>query len=253
MYRTVTYRTFVPAVATMLLPGIFTVLAGCSEMAPMMATAEYEQRPEMTQSLFASDTAVMSNETIDQILSSKVTLPDRAKIVVLNYGPRRVRPWWSEEISQLEMSAVSELTDRLEKCDRVAEASFLPSMLAPVDQSIPHFRETAARCQAELFLLYRSTHEVYRKHQVLKRDQVKSYCLVEAVLIDTRTGIVPFTTAVMHDYEARKESSDLNLSETIRKAELRATGQALAQVAEELTVFLEKVPRRGAPQASAYE
>jgi hypothetical protein len=54
----------------------------------------------------------------------------------------------------------------------------------------------------------------------------------------------------MKDYEAKKESSDLNLAETIRKAELRATGQALSDVAEELAAFLQDVPRRTTPHAS---
>ena len=54
------------------------LLAGCTMVpegsAPMMTTAEYAERPSIETSLFSSDQAVVSDEAIQRILSSKLEI-----------------------------------------------------------------------------------------------------------------------------------------------------------------------------------
>ena len=57
-------------------------------------------------------------------------------------------------------------------------------------------------------------------------------------MLDTPTGIVPFTILVSRTFTAVKEESDINFYETIRKAELRALGSALSEVGDEVVKFL---------------
>ena len=221
---------------------LVSILAGCGQAAHRLSA--HDQRPELSESLFKGDTEVLDNETIEQILSSKVVLPAEARIVVLNFGGQRWRRWWSEEVSQLDQAALDGFVEKVKACDRVGEAFVLPSMLAPERQTVPHLRMAAARCQADLIFLYRSTSEVYHKQRLLARDKARSYCLVEAVLLDTRTGIVRFTSTVVKSITSVKSKGDFNLTETVRKAELEALAEALVEVADELVAFLDAVPAR---------
>jgi hypothetical protein len=186
----------------------------------------------------------MSDEAIERILYASVAIPEDARLVVLNYGNHRRHDWWSEEISNLDQEAVNSFLEAVRQSDRIVYASVLPSMVAPARQSVPYMRKAAARCQADLIFLYRTISKTYRRQRVLADDQTKAYCVVEAVMIDTRTGIVPFATAVVKTYTAVEGKDDFNSIETRHKAELKAAGEALSEIGQQLVEFLASVPEQ---------
>ena len=163
-------------------------------------------------------------------------------MIVLNYGHQRWQCWWSEEVGRLDQAALEGFMAKVRASDRIGTAYVLSSMLAPEQQTIPHFRKAAARCQADLVFLYRGISLTYRKERAFAHDKAKAYCVVEAVLIDTRSGIVPFSAAVTRTYTAVKSKDDFNLAETVYKAELQAMGEALDEIAADLVKFLDTVP-----------
>jgi hypothetical protein len=75
------------------------------------------------------------------------------------------------------------------------------------------------------------------------QDQVKAYCTCEAVLLDVRTGLIPFTTIITRDKSDQKEKGDLDLNETMRRAESAAVLDALDAASDQLVAFLAGVPR----------
>lgn len=220
---------------------------GCqSARMDYMSSPEYQARLELQESLFPGDQAVLSNEAIEQILSTRVVLPDKGRIAILRYGDRTGRRWWSDEVARLDRETAENLVARLRSSPRIADAALLPSLLTPREQSVPHLRAAAARYQADLLLIYRAASDRYEKQRLLGSDETRAYCTVEAVLLDTRTGIIPFTSVVVQDYTAKKSGEDLDLAETARKAELKALGQALDRVAGELVEFLSNQQADGA-------
>ena len=70
---------------------------------------------------------------------------------------------------------------------------------------------------------------------------MKAYCTVEAVLLDVRTGIVPYTTVAFKEVSGQRAPGDLSFDETTDKAYRDAEAQALLQVAEGLKAFLQSV------------
>lgn len=108
----------------------------------------------------------------------------------------------------------------------------------PRDRAVGHLREAAARYQADLLLVYRTDCRSFERYRFLAGSEVKAVCVVETVLIDTRTGIVPFTAAVRHEFEARKSHDDNNFAETVRRAEVAAIEQGLDTTAGRVMAFL---------------
>lgn len=115
----------------------------------------------------------------------------------------------------------------------------LPLLMVPPDATISHLREAAARNQANLLFIYKDWGSTFTKYRFAAKDEVKAYSTVEAVLLDVRTGIVPFSTLVNQEHTLRKSSDDFGSYETRIRAEAEAYRLALMKAVAELKTFLE--------------
>jgi hypothetical protein len=190
--------------------------------------------------LFKGDAAVLSDGDIDRILNYKLALPKQCRLALLNLSEANSWRFYSGDFVQLNEAIEKGFVGTLRAAPRLYDASFLPSLLVPEVRTVGHLREAAARYQADLLLAYRTRCSSYDKFKFFKPDEVRAYCSVEAVLLDVRTGIVPFTSVETVDVESRKAAEDKDFNETIKKNELAATARALGAVATELVKFLDK-------------
>lgn len=218
------------------------LVSACAQVSTMSRPdnyydAAFSQKSAATESLFAGDAAVLSDEAIRSILNYKYVPPAQSRIALLPFG-REVWSGWSEELALSTERMKSGVIDRLLASPKVYDASYLPSILIPQTRTVPHLREAAARYQADLLLVYRSYCRSFERHRIFSTDQSRAYCGVEAVLLDTRTGLVPFTSIASHTYDIKRSKEDTNFRETILKAQLAATAEALSTVSGEIVRFL---------------
>lgn len=193
-------------------------------------------------SLFPGDQAVLTNGQIELILGSKVYPPANGRIAVVRLGQRDPFWWISEELAALDQQTTDGLMTKLRSSPRVADALLLPSLLVPQQMTIPYLREAAARVQADSLLVYRTFTQTYETTGWFSPDRTKAHCTVEALLLDTRTGIVTTTAVATQNFALSQSSHDANFSETIARAEEKATAQALARVGDDLLHFLNTAP-----------
>jgi hypothetical protein len=226
---------------------VIAVLSSCAgtavtEQQPgtYSADALLALRPEYPEqkSLFPSDSALLSDDAIKRILDHRLLLQRQNKIGILSLGGSY---WsgWSDDLARAGSDVRSKLVAKLKSCPGVFDASYLPALLIPEKGTVGNFREAAARYQVDLLLIYQPSCRTYEKYRFLSPDKVKSYCTVEAVLLDTRTGIVPFTATASRDFIAEKSDTDLNLIETMRRVELNALREALGEIGDRVVDFLE--------------
>jgi hypothetical protein len=222
------------------------VLFGCTSIETVQRPASYYEegssqlvKASEPVSLFSSDSAILSDEDIKHILSYRFSLQKQNRIGILAIGYWSYWFGWSDELARAGVEVQSELIGKLRSSPYVFDASYLPTLLIPEKKTVGRFREAAARYQADLLLLYQASCRTYEKYRIFSREKSKSYCNVEAVLIDTRTGIVPFTVTTSRDFVAEKSDKDMNMTETIRRAELSALGTALGEVGERVVEFLD--------------
>ena len=86
------------------------------------------------------------------------------------------------------------------------------------------------------------------KQRLFAADRSKAYCTVEAVVLDTRTGLIPLGTVVNEYFSAAKGKGDVNFSDTIAKAEQKAIGEAWRRVERETVAYLDKAPADDGPR-----
>lgn len=183
------------------------------------------------------------DKKINELLNYQVRLPEKSRIAILKLSTDNYWRFYSNDFAQLNDSMVEALINKLRTSNRVYDASFLPAMLVPEKRTIPVLREAAARFQADLLLTYRSSCQSYQKYRLIAPNESKSYCSVESVLFDVRSGVVVKSIVSTEDFATKRTNSDTNFSETIKKAELEAVAKALGNVANEVVAFLNNVPR----------
>ena len=145
----------------------------------------------------------------------------------------------SEEYLKTQNNYIDSLTKKLEKSDRIVAVTILPALLAPVDAGIPVLREAAVRLQADLLLAFRISSDIYIQTDV---NSVKAFCTFEAVLMDIKTGLIPYTTVVTRDNAQMISIEDDDINDVRIRAEKEAVLSSLSVVADEITEFLNSVP-----------
>ena len=196
----------------------------------------------LAESLFKEDQAVLSNEDLQRILSARVALPDRAKLAIVRFG--RLPYWWgwSEDFVRVNEQIDANFLGTLRTSPKLRDVAYLPSLVTPHLMTLPYLRQSAARCQADLLLVYRTSTRTYTKQRWFAADRTRAYCTVEAVVLETRTGLIPFSTVVNEYYSAAKTKGDMAFAETVARAEQKAIGEAWRRVAQETVAYLARGP-----------
>ncbi len=242
------------ALALMGLMGL-GLLAGCSTvpeaetlMAGRQGVTSYADRlieqTTLSGSLFTSDTKLLGNEAVLEILNTPVRLADDAKIALLNLTPGGwgLRPygsyWRTEEYMDLQHQYVQVFVEGLAQAERVDEVVSMPSIMTDQSMTLPQMREAAVRLQADLLVIYGVRSDIFEKTRFFEKDQVKAFATCELLLFDTRTGVIPFTTILTEKYVTLRQANDFNWSETRQRAQSEATMAVLKKAAAEVNAFL---------------
>lgn len=216
-------------------------LSGCAAKRSLPSTeynvlALYEEEGDGDGSLFKGDSAVLSDGDIARILAFSLQLPDTCRLAVLKLESTR---YWSEDHAKLDEANTLGFLQRLDSAAIVTHAAELPRLLVPEKKTVPFLREAAARYQADMLVVYDTAIRTFTKYRTLGKDEVRALCSVDAVLLDVRTGIVPFTTRRTEEVLVTRSTEDLNFSETTAKAVSAAEGRALEGIAEDIVAYLE--------------
>jgi len=212
----------------------------------MAARQDYGEPPALTASLFKSDQAVLDDESVQRILSSALELPASAKVALMKFpepwsgGVRYYGSdyWRIEDYRKTQQSYIDAISGRLGESGRVSEVILLPTLLTPAEVTIPTLREAAVRLQAELLVIFRIDSDIYYRPRVFVQDEVKAYSTCEVVLLHVRTGVIPFTKIATAEQSAKKLKDDLDVNETMRRAETAAVLASLKTVSDDLVAFL---------------
>jgi hypothetical protein len=230
---------------------VAALIAGCQAMPqavtpvePRAALANAEEQHPLARSLFPADQAVLSDEAISKILSSKMEIPTQAKLALMKFPGTRRYYWSDEDTLSLQQEHVDTLSKALLKSEAIHDVTPLPSLMTPQNASIPLLREAAVRMQSELLLVFRVTTDTYFRYRSFSSDKTKAYSTCELVLLDVRTGLIPFTAVVTRDRFEARAREDLSLAETMRRAEKLAADEALRSAADDLVRFIQKVSRK---------
>ncbi len=221
---------------------------GCTQAGSLYRSEEYQRRPSISASLVKDEKAILSEEAIRTLLESRIRIPDRVKLAVLplgHSGSHGEDRWWGREsreadFPQQKKAYLEALEGPLAETGRFTEITHVPALMLPPEPSLTRLRETAALMQAELLLVYSTQSQlVTRESRILfVRDEVRALASIELILLDVRTGVVPYAETFHAEHLEKERSKDLSIVETQRRAERKATLLVMGRAAEGLKRFM---------------
>ncbi len=217
-------------------------VTGCASTTPSSTYAPQPESPALTFALSAGDG--MDEAALRYLLDAEVVIPSGARVAVLQVpsATERRSSYYGYAERQVLARQVHLDTLRALLPDVAREVELLPSLLVSSSPSIDQMRELAVRLQADLLLVYRIEGDLYRNFRVFRSDEFRAYATCEAVLLDVRTGALPFTTVATREYQTRKQDGDLTDGDAQNRAREQAALLALGQMGRELSSFLRAQP-----------
>ncbi len=206
----------------------------------------YQARPVLTKSLIRSSEAVLSEDAIQALLTTRIQLPDDAKAAVFSLGSEESADphwnWRADEMLQNHRALLDSIENSLLASERFTEVTHLPSLLVPAEPSLVRLREAAALMQADLLVTYRTQSQMIYDFNLFSKDEVKAHAVIELMLVDVRTGVIAYADTQESFHIEKQRSSDADRFDTTKRATLIATQRAVEEVAVGLGEFVTELP-----------
>ncbi|MBN8850975.1 MAG: hypothetical protein BGO55_29255 [Sphingobacteriales bacterium 50-39] len=194
------------------------ILFGSCGTHPMASAATDKVGGDTTivESLFDDKSSSISEENIRKLLDGTYQLPASLRIAIVRLGTSKQRRYfWNDEYFQKsQQSYLDSFTVRLRSSHRVASVSVVPSIMMASTPSFTSIREAAVRMQCNMVLVYSISGDYYSRYNLFKNPDLKAFATTELLLMDVRTGLIPFSTTVTRDVLTRKTKDDLDVEQT---------------------------------------
>jgi len=225
------------------------VLASCQPMRPVASSADgaprefnFSQDKDTTivQSLFSDKSSTISEENIQRLLDDNYRLPASLRIAVVRLETSRERRYfWNDEYFQKsQQSYLDSFVVRLRSSRRVAMVSPVPSMLITSNPSFTTIREAAVRMQCNMVVIYSVNGDYYSRYKVFSSPEIKAFASTELLLMDVRTGMVPFSATVTRDAFTVKKKEDMDYAQARDRVLNDAALASITEVGGRIAGFL---------------
>lgn len=225
---------------TLLGPVVLSSCAASSHQGydPDLGSSSVETvQQQISASVFTSDNSALPQEAVDFLLSGRFQLSDSLRIVVFKlrntqeflrkgYYNRSI----AEDFIDLEQEYFATVSDSLLVSGRVRWVKSIPTILSPKSMTLSNLRESAARLQADLLIVYSVQGDIFYDYNLFAKNEVKAYSTVEMIAFDTRTGIVPISEVKTSKVLLRQSEQDMDFSETKKRAQKAAILESLKDV-----------------------
>ncbi|HKE89983.1 MAG TPA: hypothetical protein VKB45_06580 [Gemmatimonadales bacterium] len=181
---------------------------------------------------------------ISTLLAHRFTLPPRVSVAILHLpGAQARRSWFATpEALDLTQTVADSTVAGISRAPRVSHAAVLPALLVGDQPTVASLREATARLQADVLLVYRPTCRLYERQPFIGSRQYRGVCTIEAVVLDTRFGIIPFSTVVTREAVTQHQHDDFDDTGTLRRVQLEALLAAAVDLSQRAGTFLVGAP-----------
>ncbi|MEM0994812.1 MAG: hypothetical protein AAF806_31830 [Bacteroidota bacterium] len=227
---------------------LLLAVASCTTSSPISQTApryqtynQYDQEP-ITASLFEDETATISEENIQKILDGDYALPKelRVALVKLEGTQSQTRYYWNDETYLKSQQAyLDSFTSQFKQSDRVQRISKIPDLLLSDKKTFTNIREAAVRTQSDIVVVYTIYSDLYAKYKLFAKSDIKAFATTQLMILDVRTGLIPFTTVVTREYQSKRKESELSNEEAANRIKKEAILLTIQEIGKRVNDFLE--------------
>ena len=230
---------------------ILLIAAACAfSSCDVTKPAAHTPAPEMagndmliTQSLFNDKASTISEESIQKILNGNYKLPQQLRVAIVKFDNIQTarntwRYWSDEEYLKTQQTYQDVFTEKIRQSTRVTKVSIIPDLLISRSPTFTGIREAAVRMQADIVVIYSITGDIYSKYRLFSKTDIKAYATTQAIILDVKTGLIPFSTIVTKDYLSKRQKEELDDSEARARTQHEAVLLSIFEIGDKLAEFL---------------
>jgi hypothetical protein len=195
----------------------------------------------ITQSLFNDKASTISEEGIQKILDGTYKLPQQLRVAIVRIDNSRQKGsyyWNDEEYLKTQQSYLDLFENKFKQSSRVSKVSIIPDLLISKTPSFTNIREAAVRLQADIVVIYLISGDIYSKYKFFTKPDIKAFATTQLIILDVRTGLIPFSTIVTKDNTSQKKKEELDNSEARNRIQNDAVLLTISEIGQQITSFL---------------
>ncbi|QEC45255.1 hypothetical protein [Pseudobacter ginsenosidimutans] len=196
----------------------------------------------ITQSLFNDKSASISEENIQRLLDGNYKLPQQLRVAIVrldnNTSASRRYFWNDEDYLKTQQSYLDSFTAKLRQSPRVQKVSVIPEIVVSKSPSFTQLREAAVRLQSDLVVVYSIASDIYSRYKPFSNPDLKAFATTQLILLDVRTGMVPFSTIVTKDQLSKKTKSELDNAQAAARVQHEAVLLTIDESSRQMLDFL---------------
>ena len=128
--------------------------------------------------------------------------------------------------------------EKFKQSSRVSKLSIIPDLLISKSPSFTNIREAAIRLQADIVVVYSISSDIYSKYKFFTKPDIKAFATTQLIILDVRTGLIPFSTIVTKDFLSQKSKDDLDNLEASNRIQNQAVLLTIDEIGQKITSFL---------------
>ncbi len=194
----------------------------------------------ITQSLFNDKAATISEENIQKILDGDYRLPQQVRIAIVKMeSPQQRKYYWSDEAYLKNQQSYVELfSAQFKRSSRATKISIIPELLISQNPTLTNIREAAVRMQADIVVVYSIMGGIYSSYKLFSKPEIKAFATTQLIILDTRTGLIPFSTISTKDFLSQKKKEELDQLEARNRIQNTAVLLTIEEIGEKINQFL---------------
>lgn len=220
------------------------ILASCTSTKQLSTSYEnsyLNTEPPITKSLFDDKSATISEENIQKILDGNYKLPNNLRVafVKLESSQNQIRYYWSDEqYLKSQQQYLDMFSKKFSNSSRVKNISTIPDILISKNPTFTSIRESAVRTQSDIAVIFSINSDIYSQFKLLTKTNIKAYATTQLIILDVRTGLIPFSIIVTKDFQDTKKVTDFNENDAINRIKNQAVLLTIEEVGKKINEFL---------------
>ena len=220
---------------------LFLFQVGCSSIQKdysYMNKSTYQNKRQLQGgSLVKDDKGGLTEASIKNLLESRIKMPKKISLAVFRLGNSQQE----FDFEPLDDEIATEFYQHSNWGKRVQSVIPVPSIMLPSNVSMKSMRDAAALLQADALLVITPNTQMDWRLRVLDENEAKAFTHFEVLLIDTRTGAIPYTFMASRSAKVIKGKSDYSNQEMMNRAKFLSEKKAYLSLRPKVRAFLNTV------------
>lgn len=207
-------------------------------------SAQYQKRKVIKKDYLNNKGKNLSAQEISGLLNKKINLkrPLKMAVVKLSHKNELHTNAMAFDQTSFQKSIITKANSAhfkniVKNSKYIQDVSLIPEFIMPKEDDFKSLRDVAALMQADLLLILKTNSYTDYDFNMTEKNKAKAIATIQAIVLDVKTGVIPFTSIATNEFLAKKEKKDFSNKELKIRATITAEDNSLKELSEDLAQY----------------